>query len=256
MLNTIVVHSAREGIGKSTIAANVATLLAFQGQRVGIIDADLQSGSMRNLFGLKNSQIGCTLNDYFFDNCDGSQAVYDVSPLSNFPRGGRVFLAMPSSIFSDRAWQKLHETYDIDQFMDKLKKLVQLFQFDTLVIDTHARISDNTVFSILSMAVADVLAVVLKLDHRDYHNTGVIIDLAQSLSVPKIMLIPNQVASSFDQCGIQQQIYEAYNHDVAAVIPYADEIMLMSMSGIFVVKYPEHPVTETFHKLSKILQSK
>ena len=41
MTRIISVHSSRGGHGKSNTAANVAALLAAEGQRVGVIDTDI-----------------------------------------------------------------------------------------------------------------------------------------------------------------------------------------------------------------------
>ena len=43
MARLIAVHSFRGGTGKSNITANIATLLATEGKRVGIVDLDVQS---------------------------------------------------------------------------------------------------------------------------------------------------------------------------------------------------------------------
>ncbi len=47
----IAVHSFRGGNGKSSLTANLAALLAAAGQRVGVIDADLQSPGLHLLLG-------------------------------------------------------------------------------------------------------------------------------------------------------------------------------------------------------------
>ena len=43
MSMVISIHSFRGGTGKSSTAADVATLLAAEGQRIGVIDTDLRS---------------------------------------------------------------------------------------------------------------------------------------------------------------------------------------------------------------------
>jgi MinD-like ATPase involved in chromosome partitioning or flagellar assembly len=42
MAQVILIHSFRGGTGKSNAAANLAALLAAQGQRVAVIDTDIQ----------------------------------------------------------------------------------------------------------------------------------------------------------------------------------------------------------------------
>ena len=50
----IAVSSGKGGVGKSTIAANIAVELAFQGAKVGILDSDIYGPSQTIMFGVEN----------------------------------------------------------------------------------------------------------------------------------------------------------------------------------------------------------
>lgn len=50
--NVILIASGKGGVGKSTVAANVALSLAKQGAKVGLLDADIYGPSMPTMFGL------------------------------------------------------------------------------------------------------------------------------------------------------------------------------------------------------------
>jgi ATP-binding protein involved in chromosome partitioning len=49
----VAVVSGKGGVGKSTVAVNLATACAMQGQRVGVLDADLNGPSLAKMFGVR-----------------------------------------------------------------------------------------------------------------------------------------------------------------------------------------------------------
>ncbi|HUS56635.1 MAG TPA: Mrp/NBP35 family ATP-binding protein [Thermoplasmata archaeon] len=53
----IIVMSGKGGVGKSTVAVNLATALTMSGKKVGLLDADMHGPSIPMMFGLQDSQM-------------------------------------------------------------------------------------------------------------------------------------------------------------------------------------------------------
>lgn len=55
--NIVGISSGKGGVGKSTVAANVAISLAAKGYKVGLLDADIFGPSMPKMFGVEDEQL-------------------------------------------------------------------------------------------------------------------------------------------------------------------------------------------------------
>jgi MinD-like ATPase involved in chromosome partitioning or flagellar assembly len=245
----ITVHAPRSGTGQSTFIANLAVLLARQGYRVGIIDANLQAMSIHLFFHLSAHSIRYTFNDYLLGLCQGPEAAYDVTDALKTPLAGRIFL-VPASTNSAALDKVLHEGYSIELVTDGLRELGRQLHIDMLLVDTHAGLNEQTLLAMLSIAVSDTLITMLRLDQGDYQGTGVTLDVARTLEVPHVVLVVSQVAAMFDLAAVRQQVAETYQCDVVAALPYAHEFVVLDKHDMFVLRYPEHVITSELQRIA------
>jgi MinD-like ATPase involved in chromosome partitioning or flagellar assembly len=250
MSKILSIHSFRGGTGKSNTTANLAALLASAGKRVAAIDTDIQSPGIHVLFGLEESKMTHALNDYLWGKCDIKQAAHDVTAHLGISGKGQVFL-VPSSLKAGEIARVLKEGYDVGLLNDGFRSLIEELKLDLLLIDTHPGLNEET---LLSIAISDVLLVILRPDSQDYLGTGVTVEIARKLNVPMLLLV-NKVPAVFDPAEVKARVEKTYNAEVVAVLPHSDELMTLASAGIFALRYPDHPLTEMYRQVAAKLMA-
>ena len=249
MSRIVSVHSFRGGTGKSNITANIAALAAVDGKRVGVIDTDILSPGIHVLFGLDESKMVHSLNDYLWGKCAIEETAHDVTPGLGADIKGKIML-IPSSIKPGEIARVLREGYDVGLLNDGLQTLIRNLKLDVLMIDTHPGLNEET---LLSFATSDILVIIMRPDQQDYQGTGVTVEVARKLDVPRMMLLVNKVPAVFSTDGVKARVEQTYNCEVAAVLPHSEEMMTLASSGIFVLRYPDHPVTDILRQAAALI---
>mgnify|MGYP001236433761 CR=1 FL=1 len=243
----ISVHSFRGGTGKSNISANLAALLARAGQRVAVVDTDIQSPGIHALFGLDEAEMGHVLNDYLWGRCEIEDAVHDVTDRLGPDCKGRL-LFIPSSLNAAEIARVLHDGYDVNLLAEGFQRLLDELRLDVLLVDTHPGLNEET---LLSIAVSQVLVVVLRPDKQDYQGTAVTVEVARELGVPAMRLVVNKVPAVFDAAAIRARVEEAYGCRVGAVLPHSDELMALASDGLFVLRHPDSVLSRELARLAQ-----
>jgi MinD-like ATPase involved in chromosome partitioning or flagellar assembly len=245
MSTIISIHSFRGGTGKSNTTANISALLAMDGARVGVVDTDIASPGIHVLFNLDESEMVHSLNDYLWGKCAIEEAAHDVTAHLGGEVKGQVFL-IPSSIKAGEIARILREGYDVGLLNDGFRDVVDKLKLDYLLIDTHPGLNEET---LLSIAISNTLIIILRPDSQDYQGTAVTVDVARKLDVPKMLILVNKVPSQFDLDDVRKRVEQTYNATVAAVLPHSDEMMTLASSGIFSIRFPDHPITKGLRSL-------
>ncbi len=240
MAKIVSVHSFRGGTGKSNITANIAAVFAGQGKRVGVIDTDILSPGIHVLFGLDEAKIKYALNDYLWGRCEIEDTAYKVE------KDGDIWL-IPSSIQLGEITRILREGYDSALLNRGFEQLIESLALDILLIDTHPGVNEET---LLSIAFADALIVILRPDQQDYLGTGVTINVARKLEVPQLLLVANKVPDDYNPVELAAKLSETYQAEVAGVLEHSDKMMKLGSGGLFVLEYPADPLTDEFKRIT------
>lgn len=249
MSQIISIHSFRGGTGKSNTTANIAAVLASQGLRVGVIDTDIQSPGIHILFGMAGAEIDHSLNDYLWGRCEINEAAHDVTAIFAEDIPGRLYL-IPSSVRADEIVNVLREGYDVSLLTEGFRQLIRELALDVLMIDTHPGLNEETLFSI---AISHSLAIIMRPDQQDYEGTGVTVEVARSLDVPRMMLIVNKTPQAFDTEEVRTRVEQTFDCEVGAVLPHSEEMMNLASSAIFALRYPDHPLTKQYQNIARQL---
>jgi septum site-determining protein MinD len=246
----ISVHSYRGGTGKSNITANLATAIARLGNRVAIVDTDIQSPGIHVLFGFEADEMGRTLNDYLWGQCGLDEAAHDVSATvgGDGATPGTTLYLVPSSIKSGDIARVLREGYDVERLNDGFQDLVDRLSLDYLFLDTHPGLNEET---LLSITVSDVLVLILRPDRQDYQGTAVTVEVARKLDVPKLLLVINKALSNTDFASLRRQAEETYDAPVAGVLPLSEDVVQLASSDVFALRHPEHAWTQEVGRIAQ-----
>lgn len=249
MAKIVSIHSYRGGTGKSNTTANLAATIARMGNRVCIVDTDIQSPGIHVLFGFDEDSITKSLNDYLWGRRSIAEVAYDVTHVLE-GRGtadSKVFL-VPSSVKAGEIARVLREGYDVGLLNEGFQELIEELELDYLLIDTHPGLNEET---LLSITISDVLVLILRPDQQDYQGTAVTVDVARKLEVPKLLMVVNKAPTVFDFDQLKQRVEETYGAHVAGILPHSDEMMVLASSGIFSLKFPENSLSQVIEGIAQ-----
>ncbi len=244
----VAVHSFRGGTGKSNLSANMAYLAARAGARVAVLDTDLQSPGVHALFGLQPDQILRSLSDFVQKRCEIGEVAIDLTrEMEIEEQGGKLFL-LPSSLKLEAITRILSEGYETDRLNRSMLSLAADLELDYLVLDTHPGLNRET---LLCIAIADTMVVVLRPDHQDYQGTAVLVQIASKIGVPELVFVANKVADGLQAEDVGKKVEEAFGFPVVGVLPISEEFLRLGSGGVFAAQFPRHPLVKELERMSE-----
>ena len=176
----ISVFSPKGGVGKTTIAFNLAVSLAQMGVSTALIDGSLQYGDLRSL--LKVPSDVPSILDLPTDKVQESD-LRDV--LWRDPAGIDILLAPPRVEMAEMITPR-----DIEKTISLLRRL-----YEAIIIDTPAALSETT---LALLDGSDTVLSVVTYDSTTIHNTIALAEVFSSIGYPpeKVRYLINRSDSS------------------------------------------------------------
>jgi MinD-like ATPase involved in chromosome partitioning or flagellar assembly len=257
MAKIVSIHSFRGGTGKSNLTANLAVLAARAGRRVGVVDTDIHSPGIHVVFAVEQSAVKFALNDFLWGRCRIEEAAHPISAgwrTAEDPPGndGAIYL-IPSSVKTGEIARILREGYDVARLTDGFRSLIRELALDFLFIDTHPGVNEET---LLSIALSDTLLLVMRPDSQDFQGTAVTIELARRLEVNEMRIVINKTPPGVDEASLRAQVEAAFRVPVVEVLPLAHDMARLGSSGVFVTRYPAHPLSQGLVRVAEGLLSR
>ena len=228
--NTIAVSSGKGGVGKSTLAVNLAISLAQQGARVGLLDADILGPNIPMMMGV-----------------DTMPPVKDrkMVPAENY---GVKFISMAFLVKPDQPliWRgpMLHGA------IQQLLTDVAWGELDYLLVDLPPGTGDAqlTLAQVLPLSGALVITQPMQVAAADALRG---LKTFEKLDVPIIGVIENMSGPMFGT-GAGEQLAADYDVDYLGSVPMEAEVRVGGDSGNpIVVAYPESEAAKTLNEIAR-----
>ena len=242
----IAVASGKGGVGKSTVAANLALALAAEGNRVGLLDADIYGPSQGLMMGVPEGTKPNVANDL----------------LQPIIAHGLQCMSM-SFVASDRTpavWRGPMASGALQQLLTQ----TEWQAVDVLVVDMPPGTGDIQLTMAQNVPLAGALIVttpqdIALLDARKG------IEMFRKVAVPLLGIVENMSTHTCSECGHQEAIFgegggaaiaAEYGLNVLARLPLSMAIRMQSDGGQPpLIAEPQGPVSLQFRQMARIIMA-
>ena len=246
----LLVLSGKGGVGKSTVAANMAVALAMQGKKVGLLDVDVHGPSIPKLLGIENGQVGSS----------GSELLpVEVNPNLKVMSIGLLLEKDTDAVI----WRGPRKYHAIRQFL----KDVVWGELDYLVVDSPPGTGDEPLTVAQSVGAPAGAVIVTTPQDLAISDVRRCISFCNTLSLPVVGLVENMSGLVCPKCGEKIDLFKSgggialateMNVPFLGQIPIDPQVVIAGDAGTpFMDDTRESPTATAFADVVKeILASK
>ncbi len=245
----IVVMSGKGGVGKSTVAVNLALTLASEGHRVGVMDVDIHGPDVAKLLGVEDARL----------ESDGERII-PVKVTENLSAISMAFL------LEDRdtpiVWRGPLKMTAIRQFLGE----VAWGDLDYLVIDLPPGTGDEPLT--VAQMIPDGAWAVIVTTPQDLAllDSRKAVRFAESLKMRIAGVVENMAGLACPHCGETIDLFKVGGGEAAARdmgvpflgrVPIDPQMVRMGDAGQhYVVNEPGEPAPKAFHEVASALEGR
>jgi len=245
----IVVLSGKGGVGKTTVATNLAISFAKRGKSSGIVDVDIYGPNVPKLLGLEGQHP--TADGEFIDPIIGPQGVKVMSMGFLLRKGDDAI-----------AWRGPLVARAISQFLAN----VRWGELDVLVVDLPPGTGDEILSILQSIPDIDGVLIISTPQEVAVLDARRAIQLVEKMEIPVFGIIENMSEFVCSKCGESYKLFgegaaktasKDYDIEHLGTLPFDPRVITLSDKGDpFVIREPESRVAHAFSLLVDKLATK
>jgi hybrid cluster-associated redox disulfide protein len=220
----IVVASGKGGVGKSTVATNLAFYLAQSGKRVGILDVDINGPDIPKMLGIEDKKL----------SGDGER-IFPVAVPPGLKVVSMAFLLDTRD--TPVIWRGPVKMGAVNQFL----RDVEWGELDFLVVDLPPGTGDEPLSIAQNIPDTDGCIIVTTPQEVALLDSRKAVNFARILNMPVIGIVENMSGFSCPHCGAEIDLFKAGGGEAAAKelgvpylgsIPVDPDIVIAGDSGV------------------------
>jgi Mrp family chromosome partitioning ATPase len=189
--HTIIVMSGKGGVGKSTVAANLAFYLSWSGRNVGLLDADIHGPTIPKLFGIEQERPVMSSGNKMLP--------IDVPPHLKVVSMGFLLSSQDAPVI----WRGPVKMGAIRQFLEE----VEWGELDYLIIDLPPGTGDEPLTIAQLLPKADGIIIVTTPQDVALLSVRKSINFASVLNIPILGMIENMAGFSCPHCNKEIELF-------------------------------------------------
>ncbi|MBS3740756.1 MAG: Mrp/NBP35 family ATP-binding protein [Candidatus Cloacimonetes bacterium] len=248
--NKIIILSGKGGVGKSTVAVNVAFDLAKKGKKVGILDVDIHGPSTAKLLGIEGQVLK-------------SNKKGDIEPIKVTENLYAITIAtMLKSPDDPIIWRGPLKMGAIKQFMGELRWP----ELDYLIVDSPPGTGDEPLSVVQILGDVDGSLIVTTPQDLALLDARKTINFSNKMNVDVLGIVENMTTFKCPHCGKPIDIFKGtgvnkaakdFNLDILGKIPVDPNISSTGDKGkSYFLENAEQDSSKEFAKITKAIRKK